>query len=96
MANSSITTATYSVAALNDLGVTANQWYKLGIEVNAAGTSVAFYIDGTLVATHTATIPTASGRETSVMSLLIKSVGTTSRTVDVDYINAVAELTTAR
>lgn len=82
--------------SLTQTTVTANQWYRLGIEVNATGTSVAFYINGSLVATHTATIPTASGRETSVMSLLIKSVGTTSRTVDVDYINAVAELTTAR
>lgn len=82
--------------SLTQTTVTANQWYRLGIEVNATGTSVAFYIDGSLVATHTATIPTASGRETSVMSLLIKSVGTTSRNVDVDYINAVAELTTAR
>jgi len=32
-------------------------WVKLRIEINADATSVSFYIDGTLVATHTTNIP---------------------------------------
>ena len=42
--------------------VGAGTWVKLGIIVNAAGTSVGFYINGTLVATHTANIPTGTTR----------------------------------
>lgn len=77
--------------------VTANagQWYRLRVEVNAAATSVAFYVDGVLIATHVTNIP-GSGRDTGFGWLLIKSLGTTARTVDIDYIEVLGVLTTAR
>lgn len=57
------------------------------INVNEAGNSVEFYIDGSLVATHSANIPTASARSTGVGQKIQKSAGTTSRTLYVDYIH---------
>lgn len=83
-------------ASLTQTTVNAATWVRLGIEINAAGTSVTFYIDGTAVATHTANIPTGTARALGFGTLIIKSVGTTARTVDFDYVNVVADLTTAR
>ncbi len=76
--------------------VGAGTWVKLGIIVNAAGTSVGFYINGTLVATHTANIPTGTARALGFGSRILKSVGTTARTVDIDYLQAEMEFTTPR
>jgi hypothetical protein len=64
--------------------------------VNAAANQVVFKVNGTTVATHTTNIPSGSGRETGFGWLLIKSVGTTARTVDVDYLSAISALTTTR
>jgi hypothetical protein len=52
--NSVRTTTNTSVAA------SAGAWVHLQIQTNAAGTSVTFYINGTLVATNTTNIPGAS------------------------------------
>ena len=73
--------------------VTANQWYKLTGIVNAAGTSVQFYIDDVLVATHTTNIPTAA---IGFVSNLQKTVGTTARTTNLDYLYFKQKYTTAR
>ena len=64
--------------------VVASQWYKLRIDINNAGNSVSFYIDGTLVATHTTNIP-ASTTGMSVVNLINKTIGTTARTMQTDY-----------
>lgn len=90
-ANNSTRTFTTSSTA-----VAANTWHHLTIEINAAGTQVLFYVDYTLVATHTTNIPTGSGRETSLMMGIFKSVGTTSRTLNIDYVNALYQFTTER
>lgn len=82
--------------SLTQTTVNAGTWVRLGIEVNAAGTSVTFYIDGTAVATHTTNIPTGISRALGFGSLIIKSIGTTARTVDFDYMNVVADWTTPR
>lgn len=55
------------------------------VQVNAAATSVAFYIDGVLVATNTTNIPSGAGRETGISTHILKSAGTTSRSMLVDY-----------
>jgi hypothetical protein len=61
--------------------------YVLEVDVNAAGTSAAFRINGTLVATITTNIPTASGRELGYGLMALKSVGITSvSSYDVDYV----------
>lgn len=76
--------------------VAAATWVTFRIEVNAAGTSVSFFRDGTLFATHTTNIPTGTARAFGVGWLLIKSVGTTARTVDADYVLLEYDLTTPR
>lgn len=69
---------------------------KLRIDVNAAGTSVEFYIDDVLVGTHTTNIPTGASRLTTSGVYLQKSAGTTSRTADVDYLFLKTKFTTPR
>jgi len=78
-----------------DSGVTvaADTWYRLDISVNLAGTSVTFTLktasgDPVLVATNTTNIPTTSARATGILLGLIKSAGTTARTVLVDLMDA--------
>lgn len=88
--NSTRTFTTTSVA------VWADTRYRLTIEVNAGGTSVGFFIDWVSVATHTTNIPTASGREFGFWHLIIKSIGTTARTAQIDYYNVIKEFTTQR
>lgn len=80
--------------------VAINTWYRLDIEVNDAGDEAKFYIDDVLVATHNAAngynIPTGAGRETSVGTFVIKSIGTTARTILLDWMGMRMELTTPR
>lgn len=80
--------------------VTAGAWTRLRIQVNATGTSVAFFINGTLVATHTTNIPTwvsaASPRGFNVKQSILKSIGTTNRSVFCDYLGYENVLTTPR
>lgn len=89
--NSARTFNTTSTAVAN------GSWVNLRIEINAAASSVTYYINGVATATsHTANIPTGSGRETGFGWLLIKSVGTTARTVDFDYIYSNCDFTSSR
>lgn len=88
--NSSRTYTTTSVA------VSSTDFQRLTIEVNADGTSVDFKIDGATVATHTTNIPTGTSRPISWGYQLIKSVGTNSRTVRVDWSYAKINFTTGR
>jgi hypothetical protein len=74
--------------------VVANQWYTLKAVINAAATSVDFYIDNVLVKTETTNIPTATGVGNIIN--LVKSAGTTARTVDADYYYFKQKYTTAR
>jgi len=81
VANSVRTLTTTSTA------VTASAWNKLRIEINAAGTSVTFYVNGTAIATHTTNIPLGSNsRYLNVKQGLYKATGLTSRTMYVDYL----------
>ena len=73
--------------------VTAATWYTLRAEINAAGSEVLFYINNTLVKTETTNIPTAA---VGMMHQIYKTVGTTARTADIDYIYFKQKYTTAR
>lgn len=88
--NSSRTFSTSSTAVANAT------WVKLRIEINGAANRADFFIDGVNVGNSTANIPTGSGRELGFGWGMIKSIGTTARTMDVDYLMAQAELTTAK
>lgn len=68
----------------------AATWYRLTVIINPAGTLGEFFVNGTSIGTCAASIPTGVGRGTGFGSTVIKSVGTTSSTVDLDYIEVVS------
>jgi hypothetical protein len=76
--------------------VTAGQWYKLAVEVNAAGTLVTYYIDDVSVGTIATNIPTGVGRTFGPAVKIEKSAGTTARTFLIDYCQYFYHLTTSR
>lgn len=72
-----------------DLGITvaANTWYKLNSVINTNG-SVDFYIDGVLKGSvAAASAPTGSTRATALSHTIRKTVGTTTRSLYIDYMN---------
>lgn len=76
------------------VAVAAAAWYYLEIEVNAAGNSVEFFIDGSSVGTI-ASGPAASA--TAEMRIgILKSVGVTIRGIKVDAAYLMGELTAGR
>jgi hypothetical protein len=83
----SINTVNNSVATKTVLANTVSNfvWYKLKIIINAAATSVDFYLNGSLVGTLTTNIPTGSGRECGPGVSIKKSVGTAPRSMEHDY-----------
>ena len=97
-ANWQLVTAENSVRTFTTTSVAfpAQQFTTLRIEANAAGTSVEFFIDGVSVGTHTTNIPNTQGFDTGYGVSIIKSVGTTSSPVDVDYVAYECDLTTPR
>jgi energy-coupling factor transporter transmembrane protein EcfT len=88
-----------TVASVRTLTTTSvavtTTWTKLRIIVNADATEVKFYIDGTLVATHTTNIPVLPNRF-KVKQMIAKSLGTGNRFVYCDYIFYENNLTTLR
>jgi hypothetical protein len=64
--------------------VTGTTWYKQEVEVNAAGTSVDFFIDDVLVATITTDIPDGTGFSHFYNCHIMKLIGTSPRTLYVD------------
>jgi hypothetical protein len=90
--DNSVRTLTTSTTA-----VTASAWNKLRIEINAAGTSVTFYVNGVSIATHTTNIPLASNSRYVLMKTgVAKTIGTATRGFYCDYIGYENILTTAR
>lgn len=75
------------------VAVAADAWIKLRTEVNAAGTSVNFYINNVLVATHTTNITTAF---IAPIIRINKSAGTAPRIFYCDYFKHYQRLTSAR
>jgi len=78
VASGAVTVTTTSIPVVD------GQWYKLRIDINAAGTSVTFFINDVLVATHTTNIP-SSTTVIAPISIIHKSAGTTARTMLTDY-----------
>lgn len=64
--------------------VVAGTWDAVRFDINAAGTSVLFTIDGASLGTITTNIPTTTN--VSIGSSIIKTVGTTARTAMCDFI----------
>ena len=78
------------------IAVVAGTWTRLKVVVNAAGTSVEYFINGTSVGSNTTNIPTGTGRETGTFLQIIKTAGTTGRTVDIDWAWIHVELAATR
>jgi hypothetical protein len=80
-----------------NVAVVADAFKRFRIEVNAAGTSVAFYIDDVLVATNTANIPTGVGRDVGYGAMGLKSAGTAATSAwYLDFMEVEYNFTTAR
>lgn len=78
------------------VAVASTTWYKLRAEINAAATSVTFFINGASVATIATNIPSGSGRQTVPRFAIVKSAGTNARRLAIDYILFQNTLTVAR
>lgn len=90
-------TSRSSTDTVTDSGVAASatSFQRLGFVINAALSSVTFYINGTLVATHATNIPLS----TTAMrrwAIIAKSAGTTTRHLYTDYIQHLVSYTTPR
>lgn len=82
-------------ASALDSGVAADtSLHNFSIDVNAAGTSVVFKIDGATVATGTANIPTGTARATGFGFSIIKSLGGTNRNLNYTYLLVYSPLST--
>jgi len=86
-----------------DTGVAAvaDTWYRVEIIGDATSSSITCWLksgtdDLTLTATNTTNIPTAVGRETAVQASILKSAGTTARTVYLDVLAFRLAFTTSR
>ena len=81
----------------NTIPVVANTWLKLRIEVNADATEVKFFINDSLVATHTTNIPKIQNSQTLMIKQgMAKSIGIINTTMWMDYIGYENFLTTTR
>lgn len=73
--------------------VNAGQWYRLDAILNAAGTQCDWYIDGVLVSTASANLPSAT---IAMAAYILKSAGSTTRPLDIDLFAVRKTLTTPR
>lgn len=82
--NSSITTNSVTAAA------SASTWYHVAADVAHGGSNVLFYLNGSLVATNTANIPTSSARLYGLTAFLADDGGTTNQnqTILIDMMRA--------
>lgn len=78
-----------------DTGITvvASTYYKLEFEVNAAGTSVEFFIDDVSAGTVAANIPAGTAFSLFMSIHIMKLVGTANRAPYIDYYSLRQELT---
>ena len=85
-----VTTSTTTSTAV------ATSWQKLKIVVNANATQIDFYVNGSIVATHTTNIPSGITEGGNINLTIIKTTGITNRFVDSDYIAYKQTFTTQR
>lgn len=89
------TTSSSTTTTANTSTAADTNWHKFSIIINAAGTSVAFYIDDVQVANSpiTTNIPSVP---ISTACMITKSVGTTARTLQFDWYDQTVNLTNPR
>lgn len=79
------TASSGSRTSLDSLVPAATGWTRLTFIVNAAGTSVTYYVNGVSVGSNTTNIPTGNTQWVTPILKIVKTVGTTSVELDVDY-----------
>lgn len=81
-------------------GPVAGTWYKIGVLINAAGTSARCYINGVEPSGAgypiTSNIPTGASNQTGLRTGILKSAGTTSRSLYIDFLYGRIKFTTPR
>lgn len=87
-----------SITSANTASTVDTNWHKYRIDINAAGTSVAFYIDGVQVTNSpiTTNIPTGANAGVGPMVMIVKSAGTTATQLYHDLYYLYINLTTPR
>lgn len=75
--------------------VAAGTWYRVSFMINAAATSVEFFINGTSIGSCGTNVPDSNDNLAPNLQI-IKSAGTTARSMTVDAVRYVGEFTTAR
>jgi hypothetical protein len=76
--------------------VSTSVFADMEIRVNDNSSSAEFYLNGTLVATHTTNIPSGTARATNLNAQIYKTIGTTARTMQIDYIGYKQKFTNPR
>lgn len=92
--NGSVTTTNSTSAA-----VTANTWYKLRININAAGTLATYFVNGVSVGTISTNIPVTTGSNNFFITpaaYIVKSVGINSLTLVLDKHILFQKMTSSR
>lgn len=83
------------VETSTDSGLTPSTAYDiLEIRINSDATSIGFYVNSVLVQTHTLNIP--SNTSLYMQAFILKSAGTTSRSLYLDWCDELITRTTAR
>ena len=81
-----VTTTALVIAGMN----------KLRIEINAAGTSVEYFLGGVSIGTISTNIPTTSARSTGLIYQIISTVGSATRSILPDYMKVSQVFSTPR
>jgi len=87
---------TTTVASGGSSVAVATGWATLRMTINAAASSVSFYVNGTLIGTSASNIPTDAAHPISLGMSMKQTAGTNERKVDIDYVSCFNELTTSR
>lgn len=83
--------------ATSTTAVPSNTWVWIKIIINSAGTSAAFYVNGTqLTNSPIATNLPGAGRMFGSLIQIVKSAGTTNRDLDIDYAGTFAQYSSSR
>lgn len=90
------TSNSVSTSVDSNTPVVADTWYRLGVNVNAAATLATFYINGSSVGTCSTNIPSGASRVTALGHGILKTLGTTARTFEIDYVRLRWVATTPR
>lgn len=90
-------TSSNSVRTTLDSATAVNTgWNLLTIDMNAAGSSVEFFINGSSIGTIATNIPTGAARETGINFKIDKTVGAGTGSVYFDFVTFYNLLTTTR